>query len=143
VKLANTQQWHPASQADLICLSISNGTSPSTSGSGSIEDDCFHQKSDEMLHPCLETVRRGWNRQSLGPRRSYPESVRISSQDGAEDEFTGAPVSPLFLPIAIPRAWYFPCSASQVAHVLTRQKVDTIGTLQTLRLSSVPEPLPS
>jgi hypothetical protein len=22
-------------------------------GSGSIEDDHFHQKSDEMLHPCL------------------------------------------------------------------------------------------
>jgi hypothetical protein len=57
--------------------------------------------------PILESVRIGWNRQSLGPRRPHPERIRISFRDDAKDEFTGTPVSPLSLPFAIPVPWYF------------------------------------
>ena len=78
-------------------------------------DDCLQHASLFML----ESVRIGWNRQSLDPMRSYPERVRISSRDDANDELSCTPVSPLFLPIAIPVPWYFPCYASQDANALT------------------------
>src|SRR5205807_1501747 len=81
-----------------------------------------------LWHFFLESVRIGWNRQSLDPTRSYPGRMQIRSRDNAKDELSDTPVSPLFLPIAIPVSLYFPCYASKNAHALTRQKADTMGT---------------
>jgi len=80
----------------------------------------------------LESVRIGWNRQSLDPTRLYPERMQISSRDNAKDELSGAPVSPLFLLIAIHVSLYFPCYASQNAYALTCQKADMMGSWHSL-----------